>query len=624
MANNMIKFYRGSVGSLPTVGELGSLYITTDEGGIYYGTGEGMKRLGDFIQVASVSNLPQSGANASALYYCVSENILCRFDKGSNAWVQINKQKTLDELGGVSKSTYDSKISALEQADTDNATAISGVDDRLKAAEDKLKTVATTDGLSDLDARVTSAESDIDDLQAAIGAGGSVTTAIADAKKAGTDAAAAAAAAQDTADGKASMADVEAKNYATKTEAQGYADAKDAAIAAAKQAGDNAQADVDTLTTKVGTVPVNKTVVQMISDAQAAATYDDAQVKADITTNANEISAIKADYLKAADKTALQDGINAVDALVDTLIGTDTGKSARVIANEELAKQLIPENAADSLDTLTEIAAWIQAHPDDAAAMNEAITALQNKVGNIPDGVTATTIVAYIQEVVNAEKTRAEGAESGLDTRLDTIEAKFGSGEGTISAQINQAKSDAISTASDDATAKAASAKTDAIASAKTYTDTEIGKDRARLDSLETDTHTHSNKDELDKIKAGDKAKWDAMEQNAKTYADGLNNTMKQRVETLEAIDHDAYKAYADQAEEDAIATAGTNADAKVKALADGTVATNTASIAKNASDIATKANAADVYAKTETYTRAEVDAAIEDALAEANSWGNF
>lgn len=52
-----------------------------------------------------------------------------------------------------------------------------------------------------------------------------------------------------------SFADVEtalagkqaAGDYATKTEAQGYADAKDAAIAAAKKAGDDAQADVDAL-----------------------------------------------------------------------------------------------------------------------------------------------------------------------------------------------------------------------------------------------------------------------------------------------------------------------------------------------------------------------------------------
>lgn len=80
--------------------------------------------------------------------------------------------------------------------------------------------------------------------------------------------------------------------------------------------------------------------------------------------------------------TTLAQKINAKaeQTTVDTLIGSDTGKSIRTIANEELAAQLIPAEAKDSLDTLAEIAAWIQAHPDDAAAMNAAIKALQDKV----------------------------------------------------------------------------------------------------------------------------------------------------------------------------------------------------------------------------------------------------
>ena len=50
------------------------------------------------------------------------------------------------------------------------------------------------------------------------------------------------------------------------------------------------------------------------------------------------------DELAEALKTKI-DG-KADQTTVDTLIGDDTGKSARTIANEELAKQLIPENAA--------------------------------------------------------------------------------------------------------------------------------------------------------------------------------------------------------------------------------------------------------------------------------------
>lgn len=115
---------------------------------------------------------------------------------------------------------------------------------------------------------------------------------------------------------------------------------------------------------------------------------------------------------------------DAIDTKVTTLVGDDTNKSVRAIANEELAAQLIPENAKESLNTLQEIAAWIQKHPDDATAMNNAITALQALVGTIPEGASATDIVNYIKELVDAEKTRATGVEGGLDTRLKAVEGK--------------------------------------------------------------------------------------------------------------------------------------------------------------------------------------------------------
>lgn len=56
---------------------------------------------------------------------------------------------------------------------------------------------------------------------------------------------------------KATMTEVEAKNYATKTEAQGYANAKDAAIAEAKKAGTDAMA-------KIGTIPEGATAITAI------------------------------------------------------------------------------------------------------------------------------------------------------------------------------------------------------------------------------------------------------------------------------------------------------------------------------------------------------------------------
>lgn len=90
--------------------------------------------------------------------------------------------------------------------------------------------------------------------------------------------------------------------------------------------------------------------------------------------------------------------VTAAEGKLDGLVGGDAGKSARAIANEELVKQLIPENAQESLDTLAEVAAWIQEHPKNASSMNKAISGLTELVGTLPEDVDSSTIVAYIKE----------------------------------------------------------------------------------------------------------------------------------------------------------------------------------------------------------------------------------
>ena len=61
---------------------------------------------------------------------------------------------------------------------------------------------------------------------------------------------------------------------------------------------------------------------------------------------------------------------------------------------------LIPENAKESLDTLEEISAWIQNHPEDAASMNAKIVALQESAHThenkgVLDGITAEKVAAW-------------------------------------------------------------------------------------------------------------------------------------------------------------------------------------------------------------------------------------
>ena len=199
------------------------------------------------------------------------------------------------------------------------------------------------------------------------------------------------------------------------------------------------------------------TVPQPSGDVEPAFTFTLPEV--DFTEVNNKISAIEAKIgtvedgetvvgMIAKNAEAIESHKTSIDSVVTTLVGDDASKSVRTIANEELAAQLIPEGAKESLDTLQEIAAWIQSHPDDASAMNQAITALQTLVGTIPEGATATDIVNYIKELVDAEKTRATGVESGLDTRLSAVETLVGEGgsvDDKIDAKIAELDADVTS-----------------------------------------------------------------------------------------------------------------------------------------------------------------------------------
>ena len=165
-------------------------------------------------------------------------------------------------------------------------------------------------------------------------------------------------------------------------QAKSYADGKDAAIQSAKDAADAAQSDVDALEAKVGVVPEDKTVVQMISEAITAATYDDTAVKASIKANTDAITVLN---------------------------GNGEGSVSKQVAD---AVASIVADAPEAYDTLKEISDWISSHADDAAAMNSQINtnktdiaSLKALVGTLPEGAASTTIVEYIAEAIGASST---------------------------------------------------------------------------------------------------------------------------------------------------------------------------------------------------------------------------
>ena len=227
-------------------------------------------------------------------------------------------------------STVTSAKTALIGDTSADATTTDGntIADVRRYVDAKTKNIASDKALEDLTTRVTTAEGEIDDLQAAIGANGSVTKAIADAKKAGTDAATAVTTLEsgkvkDNADAIAAINNAETGIL---KQAKDYADGKDTAIAAAKKAGTDAAAavtalekgqvatnktDIATINGKLGTIPVDKTIADMISDAQTAATYDDKEVRGLIKDNKDAIDVLNGgDTIEGSVAKNIKDAIN--------------------------------------------------------------------------------------------------------------------------------------------------------------------------------------------------------------------------------------------------------------------------------------------------------------------------
>lgn len=166
---------------------------------------------------------------------------------------------------------------------------------------------------------------------------------------------------------------------------------------------------------------------------------------------------------------------------VTNLVGSDTGKSVRAIANEELAAQLIPATAQEALNSLTEIAAWIQAHPGDAAAMNAAITALQNKVdtGDL-------AVSDYVSQYVTLAIAALNIGDYATAANLTALAGRVTDLENAVEGLGILADKDTVSESDLDA----------ALAE--------------KVNAASQGNHAHGNKDVLDGVTAEKVAAWDA------------------------------------------------------------------------------------------------------------------
>ena len=127
-----------------------------------------------------------------------------------------------------------------------------------------------------------------------------------------------------------------------------------------------------------------------------------------VETLETDVGSIKNDYLKAADKTELKGDI----------------ATAKAEAISEAKQQILGENVNADFDTLKEVAEWIASDTTNSAQLINRVTAIENDylkgadrealegeidalsayIGDMPEGATSPTVVAYIHEVVDGLK----------------------------------------------------------------------------------------------------------------------------------------------------------------------------------------------------------------------------
>ena len=268
-----------------------------------------------------------------------------------------------------------------------------------------------------------------------------------------------AAAALAKANEKTTMAEVEAKNYATKAEAQAMADGKDAAIKAAKDAADAAQADIDaffsaadkgeaaldtlkeiqdflnsdsgTVQTLVDDVASNKEAIADIVDGTtpvAKATNADKAADADKLGGADA-----ADYLKKADAPGYD------DILTKTAANTAYQPKGEYATAAQGAKAdtAVQPDALNNYYTKTEADTAFMDSTETDTAIDNKIQALNLATTYEPIGAESRA-KAYTDGLAKNYATAAQGEKA--DSALQKADIVEGSTNGTIAVKGTEVK----------------------------------------------------------------------------------------------------------------------------------------------------------------------------------------
>ena len=182
-------------------------------------------------------------------------------------------------------------------------------------------------------------------------------------------------------------------------------------------------------------------LLTLINSNIEASEYDDSAVKALIKTNTDAIAILN---------------------------GTGDGSVTKTVAD---SIALVVAGADESFDTLKEISDWIRTHSESASAMNSQILSNKQDIANLktlvgqlpttmPDGttsVTATTVIEYIQDCIDAITGGTTTQISSLSERLTNLETRVTTLEGVTFGPISD---DTLTTIFNEAVAEATTSTT--------------------------------------------------------------------------------------------------------------------------------------------------------------------
>lgn len=388
-------------------------------------------------------------------------------------------------------------------------------------------------------------------------------------------------------DGKQAVGD-----YATKSEAQGYADAKDEAIAEAKKAGTDAAAAVTAL--ENGKVKDNADAISELQTAvenlggASAETYETKTDAAQKFVDAKAYTDELANGQVKANKEAIEklNGDATIEGSVDQKVAD---------AINDFATKVTGDN--NTYDTFKELVDYIGNHGGEAAEMGAAIDALETKVGEksvktqIEEAIAAENLDQYatdgdlsalsgtVSDMDAAYKAadkalgeRIDGVVTRvgtLETEMDTAEGKIGTLETKMATIEENAEKNIIEVvkvngqaltpdanravdvtvptgalASKDKVSKddlGDALKTELNAKATeadlTLAEGRISQNETDIDALQADSHTHGNKALLDTYTQTEANLADAVaKKHAHDNADVLNGITADNITTWNTV----------------------------------------------------------------------------------------